>query len=315
MAVELVTVGVVCADVMVRPVDSFPAWGALGVVPHLELHLGGLAAVTASVYSQLGGSAAFVGSIGTDSFGDFLVNALQQRGVDMSAVRRDPANSSSATVVLISSNGERTFLHHIGTNGQVVVDDIDFEMVSHAKVFHWGGPALTPRLAGEPMARLFERARAAGVKTSMDTSFDGHGHWLPLIEPSLSQLDIIFSSLEEARHYTGKETPEDIADFYRSYGVETAVIKLGEHGLYLKSRDVAEHLPAHKVQVVDTTGAGDAACGGFLYGYAHGWDPLRCGRLANAVGGLTVQAMGGAEAITSLEATLAFMEQSQECYG
>jgi sugar/nucleoside kinase (ribokinase family) len=309
MAVELVTVGVVCADVMVRPVNSFPAWGALGVVPHLELHLGGLAAVTATVYSQLGGSAAFVGRIGTDSFGDFLVTSLERHGVDMSAVRRDPDHSSSSTVVLISADGERTFLHHIGTNGEVTQDDIDFDTVARAKVFHWGGPALTPKLDGAPMGRLFERARALGVKTSMDTCYDGHGNWLPLIEPSLPHLDFVFSSLEEARHYTSQDTPEAIADFYRSYGVETTVIKLGEQGLYLKNSDIAEYIPAHHVNVVDTTGAGDAACGGYLYGYIQGWEPLRCGRLANAVGGLTVQNMGGAEAIVSLDETLAFMER------
>ncbi|MBI4559097.1 MAG: carbohydrate kinase family protein [Candidatus Hydrogenedentes bacterium] len=59
---------------------------------------------------------------------------------------------------------------------------------------------------------------------------------------------------------------------------------------------------------MDTTGAGDAACGGFLYGCIHGWPLERCARLANAVGGLTVQVMGGAEAILSLEQALAFME-------
>jgi 2-dehydro-3-deoxygluconokinase len=62
------------------------------------------------------------------------------------------------------------------------------------------------------------------------------------------------------------------------------------------------------VDVVDTTGAGDASCGGFLFGWLQGWDLERCGRLANAVGGLTVQRMGGAEAIKNLEQTLAFME-------
>jgi sugar/nucleoside kinase (ribokinase family) len=67
-------------------------------------------------------------------------------------------------------------------------------------------------------------------------------------------------------------------------------------------------LEAHKVEPIDTTGAGDAACAGFLYGLLNGWGLARSGRLANAVGGLTVQHMGGAEAIISLEDTLAFMD-------
>ena len=146
------------------------------------------------------------------------------------------------------------------------------------------------------------------MKTSMVTCFDGQGVWLPHIEHALLHLDVIMSSLEEARHYSGQETPEAIADFYRSFGVDTAVIKLGAEGLFVKNAHEAHHIPAHNVTVVDTTGAGDAACAGFLYGYVQDWDLLRCGRLANAVGGLTVQQMGGAEAIRSLEETLAFME-------
>ncbi len=308
MSFDLVTVGVVCADVMVRPVESLPKRGALALVPTLEMHLGGLAGVTAVVLSRLGGTSAFVGRLGQDSFGDYILAAMHSAGVDTHGVRRDASCRSSATVVLISEDGERTFLHHLGTNAMTCEADLDFDVIATSKILHWGGPAITPQLDGAPMGRVFEKARSLGVKTSMDTCYDGKGIWLPLIEPSLPYLDIVFSSLEEARHYTGKDTPEAIADFYRSYGVETVVVKLGGDGLYVKNSASAHYIAAHKVRVVDTTGAGDAACGGFLYGYLNGWDLLRCGRLANAVGGLTVQCMGGAEGIQSLDATLAFME-------
>jgi sugar/nucleoside kinase (ribokinase family) len=85
---------------------------------------------------------------------------------------------------------------------------------------------------------------------------------------------------------------------------------MGGDGLYVKNAKEAHHIPAHKVRVVDTTGAGDAACGGFLYGLVQDWDLRRCGRLANAVGALTVQVMGGAEGVRSLADTLAFMENA-----
>ena len=309
MAFDVVTVGVVCADVMVRPVDTIPARGTLGLVPMLGMHLGGLAGVTALVCSRLGGKSAFVGRLGRDSFGDFLLAKLNENGVNTDGVSRVDTCNSSATVVLISDDGERTFLHHMGTNAETTDSDIDFSVVKQSKVLHWGGPAITPKLDGAPMGRVFEKARALGVKTSMDTCYDGKGVWLPLIEPSLPHLDIVFSSYEEARNYTGREEVESIADFYLSYGVETAVIKLGAEGIFVKGQGTSFRLPAHRViSVVDTTGAGDAACGAFLYGYTHGWDLERCGRLANAVGGLTVQRMGGSEAVESLEQTVAFME-------
>lgn len=308
MSFELVSVGVVCADVMVRPVDQVPQRGTLGLVPKLEMHLGGLAAVTASAFCQLGGKAAFLGRVGKDGFGDYLLSALRNNGVDVSGVKCVDTTHSSATVVLIDGAGERTFLHHVGANAETCEEDMDFDMIGRARVFHWGGPAIMPRLDGAPMGRVFERAQAKGVATSMDTCYDGKGVWLPLIEASLPHLDIIFSSYEEACHYTGCDTPETIADFYLSRGVKIAVVKLGSDGIYVKQGAESYRVAAHRVEVVDTTGAGDASCGGFLYGWLRGWGLERCARIANAVGGLTVQHMGGAEAVTGLDQVLEFME-------
>jgi sugar/nucleoside kinase (ribokinase family) len=305
---DVVTLGVVCADVMVRPVDELPPRGKLTLVPSLEIHLGGLAAVTATVLCQLGAKAAFIGKVGVDGFGDYIANTLANEGVNVDALTRSAEHSTSATVVLISHDGERTFLHQLGANAHLGENDIDYAMLSRAKILHWGGPAILPGLDGAPIGRVLAKARSMGLITSMDTCYDGKGVWFPHIEHALPHLDIVMSSLEEARLYTGAHEPEDIADFYRSFGVKTVVVKLGGDGVFVKNDHESHRLPAHAVTPVDTTGAGDAACGGFLFGYLQGWDLLRCAKLANAVGGLTVQKMGGAEAITSLADTLAFME-------
>jgi len=307
MAIDVVTIGVVCADVMVKPVDSLPKRGSLGLAPQLELHLGGLAGVTAAVLCRLGAKTAFTGRLGQDGFGDFIISTLSAMGVDVSRVRRTSECGTSATVVLISSDGERTFLHHLGTNTLTGEEDVDWDLVSQAKVLHWGGTSITPSLDGKPIGRIFAKARELGVKTSMDTCFDGKGIWFPHIEHALPHLDIAMSSIEEARNYTGQETPKAIADFYRSYGVETVMVKMGSDGLYVQNATESYVIPAHKVPVIDTTGAGDAACGGFLYGYIRGWDLRRCGQLANAAGALTVQVMGGAEGVRSLDQALLLM--------
>jgi len=301
MALDVVTVGVVCADVMVRPVEAFPERGRAARVPLLEMHLGGLASVAAAVVSQLGGRAAFIGCAGQDGFGDYVVGAMAARGVDVGQVRRTSEESTSATVVLIGEDGERTFLHHVGANRLLKESDVDLDFVARARILHWAGPSATPGLDGAPIARVLEQARARGVKTSVDTCFDATGAWLPLMEAALPHLDIVMTSFEEARHYTGQDDPEAMADFFRGYGVETVLVKLGAEGLFVKGTSGTHALPAHPVEVVDTTGAGDAACGAFLYGYARRWSLLQCGRLANAVGGLTVRHMGGAEALRSVE--------------
>ncbi|MBI4559098.1 MAG: carbohydrate kinase family protein [Candidatus Hydrogenedentes bacterium] len=231
MALDVVTVGVVCADVMVRPVESFPDRGKLTLVPKLEIHLGGLAGVTATVLCQLGVKAAFIGKVGMDGFGDYILNELTKQKVDVTRVKRTSDHATSATVVLISQDGERTFLHHLGANAAILEQDLDFDFIRQAKVLHWGGPAITPGLEGKPIGRVMKRAREYGVKTSMDTAYDGKGIWFGHIEHALPHLDTVMSSLEEARHYTGKQEPDEIAEFYRSFGVKTVVVKLGADGI------------------------------------------------------------------------------------
>ncbi|HRK36716.1 MAG TPA: carbohydrate kinase family protein [Candidatus Hydrogenedentes bacterium] len=309
MAVDVICLGLACADVMVRPVEAFPPRGKLELVPTLEIHLGGLAGVAAAVIAKLGGSVGFMGKLGNDGFGDYCAGALQRFGVNTDHLARSADEGTPATVVLVGKDGERTFLHHPGCARTLREGDVNTEKFRGAKHVHWGGPAVTPGLDGPPIARILERAKNMGLTTSVDTCYDGVDVWFPRIEAALPYLDVVMSSLEEARKYTGKRDPEAIADFYLDRGPDIAVIKLGEDGMFVKSTVERLRVPAHKVEVVDTTGAGDAACGAFVYGYTQGWELARSVQLANAVGALTVQTMGGAEAVQSLEATLAFIER------
>ena len=310
MALEIMTLGTVCADVMAHPVGAMPARGTLGFVDHLDLHLGGLAGVAASVASDLGAKTGIIARVGRDPFGDFLLQQLNRHNVSTDWVVRSATMHTSATVVIIDAAGERTFLHTIGANAELCEDDVPWEALAGVKVLHWAGPSLTPKLDRKPIARVLARAREAGIATSVDTVFDGSGTWGPLLEPALGQLDLVFSNKVEAGHYTKQREPEAMADYFLQHGAKIAVIKMGEQGLLAKDGQTTVRLPAHEVSVVDTTGAGDAACGAFLYGYCRGWDTERCARLANAAGGLTVGARGGAEAGVTLEAALELMENA-----
>jgi sugar/nucleoside kinase (ribokinase family) len=280
MAFDLVTIGCVCADVKAQPVDQVPTRGTLGLVPSLEMTMGGLAGVTAAVFSRLGGKAAFTGCLGNDPFGTFIIESFQEIGVNTQGIRRVSDHRTAATVVLIDSKGERTFLHHVGTVGTLSEDDIDFELAKRTKVFHWGGPGLTTRLHGKPIARVFKRIQSLGVKTSIDTCFDGSGTWLPLMEEALAHTSILCTSMSEAPHYAGKSDPRAILDFFSSYGIEHILLKMGEEGMMVRDKKETIAFRAHKVPVVDGTGAGDAACAGFIYGLIQKWPLARCGALA-----------------------------------
>lgn len=312
MAFDLVSIGLACADIMIRPVENLPPRGTIGLVDDMEMHVGGLAAVTAAVFSKLGGKAAFVGQVGDDSFGEFLLASLKGWGVDTGQTVQRPGTSSPATVVIISADGERTFLHRPGAAAELTGDQIDLDRVQDTKILHWGGPSVTPGLDGEPIGRIFKEAKQRGLMTSLDTCYDGTGKWYPRIEHALPHTDVVMSSLEEARMFTGCGEEEEIADFYLARGARIVLLKLGPDGLLVKSETCRHQLPALSVQVVDTTGAGDAACGGFLYGISQDWDLLRCAELANAVGAATVRKMGGAEGVESLEQVLMVMDEADK---
>ena len=306
---DVASLGIIVADVLARPIDRMPESGKLILVDSMALHLGGLAAATARVLAKLGANVAMIGRVGNDGFGDFVLDTLRESGVNVAGVGRDAGASTSGTMVLVSADGERSFYHYPGASDAVREEDVDFNIVEKARILHFGGPFLMKQLDGAPIARVFRRARSLGKITSMDTAWDDTGRWLKLIEPSLEHLDIIHASLEEARAITGKDEPEEMAQFLRSYGIGTVVIKMGGDGCYIRGENEAHRIEGLQVDVVDTTGAGDAFVGGFLYGVSRNWDLRECGLFANAVGALTVTKMGGSEAVESYDATVAFMRE------
>src|SRR5579872_6393102 len=111
---EIACLGILVADLLGRPIDSLPPRGRLGLVENMTLHIGGCASNTAIDLARLGVHTAVLGKVGTDGLGDFVVATLARDGLDTRAVVRDPRVNTSATMVLVGADGERTFLHYLG---------------------------------------------------------------------------------------------------------------------------------------------------------------------------------------------------------
>src|SRR5204862_1333630 len=111
----------------------------------------------------LGLRAAVTGKVGADPFGDFLGELAAARGVEAGALLRDPDVRTSATVVLVGSDGERTFLHVPGANGAVTAEELDREALFSGRALHVAGALVMPALDGEPTARLLAEARSRGI--------------------------------------------------------------------------------------------------------------------------------------------------------
>lgn len=302
---DVISLGIFVVDVIGRAIDRYPEKGGLVVFDELEMHSGGCANNTAIGLAKLGIAVGAVGRIGTDKFGDFVLQTLNDNHVDTRGVVRDAETNTSVTFVTVASDGERSFLHYIGSNGIFSEADVDFDLIRASKILHVAGSFVMPNLDGEPTAHILRTAREAGVVTSLDTVWDTSGNWLKTLKPCLPHVDVFLPSIEEAKQLTGLDSPPDIARFLMDYGIQTVGLKMGDQGSYVRSGAEEFYVPAYEVNVVDTTGAGDAYVAGFLAGTVMGWDLKRTTELASAAGAACVTAIGTTAGIKDLEETMA----------
>ena len=305
--------GIIVADLVTKPVESLPEKGKLSLVKNIQLHTGGCATNTGFALAKLGLKVSILGKIGKDALGDFIFRQSQFIGTDTTGLIQDRKSNTSSTIVMVSKDGERSFLHSLGANAEFNLNDINFNLIKKYKILHYAGGFLMPKLDGKPIASLLRKARSSGIVTSLDTAWDAKGSWMKLLEPTLAHLDIFLPSIEEARMITGKKTPESISSFLLKYGMKIVGLKMGKKGCFLqKQGKPGIYLPAFSVKTLDTTGAGDAWVAGFLTGFIKGWDLKKIGRFANAVGALSTTSFGATEGIKSLKKTLKFVGHCEE---
>jgi sugar/nucleoside kinase (ribokinase family) len=304
IAPDVVCLGILVADAIARPVDDLPERGALGLVEEVSLRAGGCALNTASALAKLGLRAGVAGKVGRDALGDFVLGVLGKRGIAAGGVLRDVGAPTSATVVLVDSRGERTFLHVPGANGKLRAEELDTGLLFAGRALHVAGSLVMPALDGEPTARILREARDRGLLTSLDTVFDATGRWERVL-PALPRLDLFTPGLAEARALTGEEEPPRIVARLREHGVREVALTMGADGCYAAGEGFEGFIQAVRVHALDGTGAGDAFAAGLLYGKLAGWSFERAARFANAVGAVATTAVGATEGVLGVDETRA----------
>jgi sugar/nucleoside kinase (ribokinase family) len=308
----IVCLGILVADVVGWPLHAVPDPGRLVLVDEMGLYTGGCAVNAATALAKLGLPVEAIGKVGSDPFGDFVVNAMQERGIGTRGVKRDAQAGTSVTMVMVDPDGERRFVHYIGANARLTLNDVSMQLVEEASILHIGGSLVLPGLDGEPTAELLRRARAAGVTTFLDTVWDDTGRWMRLLKPSLQYIDYFIPSLPEAQAIVDLDEPVEVARALIDHGVGTVALKMGADGCLVMSPEKKTfRLPAFEVEVVDATGAGDAFAAGFIAGVWHGWSIEKTALFASAVGALCVTGSGASGGVRSLTETIEFMETSQ----
>lgn len=314
---DVVSVGLLVADVITKPVDKLPGKGLLERVDSVELFSGGNAMTVAVNLKKIGMNSAVVGNIGKDAFGDFLRGCLRKYGVNTDGVSVDESAQTSTSIVLSSSDGERTFLHVVGANGTFGLKHINWDVIADTKIVFVTGSFLMDTFDGAQTVEFLKKCKEMGKVTALDVCWDAKGRWGDVLNDAMPYIDIFMPSIDEAEKIAGKTDPTEIADVFFERGVKSVVIKLGKHGCYIReSKNAKEYvLPTYsEVKRVDTTGAGDSFCSGFLAAYAKGKSFYECADFGNATGTHCVMAKGATTGMKSYEEIEAFMADYKSKY-
>ncbi len=277
---------------------------------------GGAPANVACAISKLGGKSSFIGCVGKDPFGGFLLDVLKNEGVNISMAQRSKTFTTLA-FVSIAEDGERDFVFDRGADEELKYDStIKTEFKNN--ILHFG--AATALLGGS-LEKAYGRYLFDGLCNDSFISFDPNFRsdlWtndqetfikkcLPYVEKS----HLCKFSLEEALLISGKENINDACTYLHEIGAEIITVTLGKEGTFVSTKNIKQTVPSTTVFPVDTTGAGDAFIGCLLYQIAKlsnlktifndSDNLLKMVAIANKAGAITTTKFGAIAALPNLE--------------
>ena len=312
---KVVSLGIHIVDVLGRPVAEVPKGQGLALLDLIRFTVAGTAAGTSIDMAKLGLDVFTMGAIGQDEIGDFLIATMRRFGVNTDNLVRKPNTQTSCTMLPIRPNGERPALHVIGANGELTIDDINFDVIAAAKFLHVGGAPLMRKFDGEPASRVLKFARECGVTTTFDLLGIPQPNLSELIGVCLPYIDFFMPNYEEAQMICGLADIDEILRRFLDQGAAHVVLRLGEKGSVVAWSENGSlkqlKVPAFEVAVVDSTGCGDGYNAGFIKGLSLKWDLEECGRLASACGGLVIQGLGSDAGIEDFEQVMEFARTAQ----
>lgn len=308
---QIYCIGNGVADIVVRPFDRLPKPGTSMKVDPIILRTGGCALNPAVTLSKLGAKPLLTCKIGQDEFGEFVVRSLQKDGVDTAKlVFYQPGEGNThVSLVCVNSAGERSFIGGHDHGVPLSVEDLDEQSLRDADLFFFsGGVSCVDYRDGEP--QLLKRLKQAGKTVITDSiGFGFYGGDLPaFIRSMAAYTDYFMPSREEAEAWSGKTDPLEMARVFQSWGAKNVVIKLNKEGAFYLAADGAYGIsPAYVVEAVDTNGAGDSFCGGFLMALALDRPFVECLKIANATAAHCVMKRGATDGIVPLAQVEAFI--------
>ncbi|MCY4466964.1 MAG: PfkB family carbohydrate kinase [Chloroflexi bacterium] len=297
-APDIIGIGVCTVDYLVI-VPRLPHRNENMRALHFARELGGLASIALIAAARLGATAKLITRIGDDDAGDYIRGALIDEGIDVSQLLVEAGGESHVSVIVVDEpSGDRSIMTRLPTGKPLQAQELQREDIGAAR-------ALFVDNINEATLQAAKWAREAGLHVLLDPSRP-YAEIVPLLE----HVTVPIVPEAWARAWMPGQPVSAVAERLCQQGAEVAVVTLGERGAVASWSGQTRAFPAFAVDVVDTTGAGDAYHGAFLYALLQGWDVPRMAEFAAAVGALNCRALGGRRALPRLDEVEVFLAQS-----
>jgi sugar/nucleoside kinase (ribokinase family) len=298
--------GTLVADVVVGPISAWPHPGKNGDIDYVDIVPGGSVANTGMALACLGIPVSACAAVGGDNLGR-IVNEFVSSWATRNAIKVIPSARTTAGIVAVSENSDRSFLSAPGACDQfdLSVEELETELSSGSRALHVGYAMILPALDGAPLKRVMEEASRRGALTSLDVTYYDNRPWPELLK-LMPEVDVFCPSLSEAHLITGESDPGEAARALVEAGVRQFVaVTDGEHGALVDIVDEGqEFIPARPVRAINTTGAGDAFIAGVLAGWHAGFSWRSAAHIGSLVASVAVTSRHRYENLKKLERLL-----------
>lgn len=303
---DVVVVGELNVDLILVGLPSLPEMGQCKLSKDVQFTLGSASAIFASNIARLGKKVGFIGKIGDDEFGDFILESLKRQQVDISHIIRDKEGKTGICVSL-SFPDNYAMASYPGVRETMSIADVDFEYIKSASHLHMSSYYLQPMMIpGCP--ELFKTAKENGLSTSLDPDSDSTNSWSDSIFQVLDYVDIFLPNEREALKITGSDNTLSALDILAEK-VNTVAIKRGKEGVIVQNNDHRLSAAAFEIEVVDTTGAGDSFNAGFIYQYLNKARIEECVIWGNACAAISTTRAGGTTAFPTPQKATNFIKK------
>lgn len=310
MSMKVLSIGLAVMDIAARPVSRDVEWQEKQSISEVGIQLGGDAVNQGVFLQMLGMDPGLVICIGCDNTGVMLKSVLEQKGVNTSYVRmRDDARTGTS-LVLIDSGGERRIFSASGAERMLMMEDLPDPVPEGVEAITIASLFGLDNLERSGLDEYLLRARKQGVLVFADAVYDKYGIGLNGIRHLLPQIDYFLPSSYEAETLTGSGTPEESAAKLKELGSANVIIKCGAQGVFADTEEYRGWIPAHKVDPVDTTGAGDCFVATFITGIVKGYPVKEAISFACGAASYSTLSLGASTAQLSWEKVLSLSKQS-----